>query len=78
MYVSRKGKRRGAYRFLIGKPEGKTPLGRARRRWEDYIKMDQYKGLGCEVARDRGLTRINWYHKISDNIDEVTHKPMSF
>ena len=32
--------RRGAYRVLVGKPEGKCPLGRPRRRWEDNIKMD--------------------------------------
>jgi len=34
------GKRRGIYRDLVGKPEGKRPLGRPRRRWEDNIKMD--------------------------------------
>jgi len=33
------GDRRGVYRVLVGKPEGKRPLGRSRRRWED-IKMD--------------------------------------
>jgi hypothetical protein len=32
------GERRGAYRVLVGKPEGKRPLGRPRRRWEDNIK----------------------------------------
>jgi hypothetical protein len=32
--------RRGAYRFLVGKPEGKRPLGRFRFRWEDSIKID--------------------------------------
>ena len=32
--------RRGVYRVLVGKPEGKRPLGRPRRRWEDNIKMD--------------------------------------
>jgi hypothetical protein len=31
---------RGVYRVLVGKPEGKRPLGRPRRRWEDNIKMD--------------------------------------
>jgi hypothetical protein len=31
---------RGVYRILVGKPEGKSPLGRPRRRWEDNIKMD--------------------------------------
>jgi hypothetical protein len=34
------GERRGVYRVLMGKPEGKRPLGRRRRRWEDNIKMD--------------------------------------
>jgi hypothetical protein len=34
------GDRRGAYRVLVVKPEGKRPLGRPRRRWEDKIKMD--------------------------------------
>jgi len=32
--------RRGVYRVLVGKPEGKRPLGRPKRRWEDNIKMD--------------------------------------
>jgi hypothetical protein len=36
------------YRVLVGKPEGKRPLGRLRRRWEDNIKMDfQEVGGGC-------------------------------
>ena len=34
------GERRGVYRVLVRKPEGKRPLGRLRRRWEDNIKMD--------------------------------------
>jgi hypothetical protein len=34
------GERRGAYRNSVGKPEGRRPLGRPRRRWEDNIKMD--------------------------------------
>jgi hypothetical protein len=37
---SRKGETRNAYRTLVGKPEGKRPLGRPRRRWVDNIKMD--------------------------------------
>ena len=36
----------GVYRVLVGKPEGKKPLGRPRRRWEDNIKMD-LKEVGC-------------------------------
>ena len=49
---------RGVYRVLVGKPEGKRPLGRPRRRWEDNIKMDLQR-VGCggmdwiELAQDR-------------------------
>jgi hypothetical protein len=40
---------RGVYRVLVGKPEGKRPLGRPRLRWEDNIRMDlQEMGCGCE------------------------------
>jgi hypothetical protein len=39
-HVARMGKERGVHRLLVGKPEGKRPLGRPRRRWEDNIKMD--------------------------------------
>ena len=56
------GERRGIYWVLVGKPEGKRPLGRPRRRWEDNIKMD-LKKVGCggmdwfEVAQDRDRWR---------------------
>jgi hypothetical protein len=43
------GEDRGVHRVLVGKPEGKRPLRRPRRRWEDNIKMDLQ-----EVGRDRG------------------------
>ena len=47
-HVARMGPGRGVNRFLVGKPEGKRPLGRPRRRWEDNIKMDlQEVGGGC-------------------------------
>jgi hypothetical protein len=39
-HMARKGAKRNAYRILVGKPEGKRPLGRPRRRWFDNIKMD--------------------------------------
>jgi hypothetical protein len=39
-HVARMGAERNAYRILVGKGEGKRPLGRPRRRWEDNIKMD--------------------------------------
>ena len=57
-HVARMGERRSAYRVLVGKPEGKRPLGRPRHRWEDNIKMDLQE-LGCggmdwiELAQDR-------------------------
>jgi hypothetical protein len=52
------GEGRGAYRVLVGKPEGKRPLGRPRRRREDNIKMElQEEGCGImdwiKVAQDR-------------------------
>jgi hypothetical protein len=40
------GEERGVYRVLVGKPEGKRPLGRPRRRWEDNIKMNLQE-VGC-------------------------------
>jgi hypothetical protein len=47
-HVARMGKGRNVYRVLVGKPEGKRPLGRPRRRWEDGIKMDlRETGWGC-------------------------------
>jgi hypothetical protein len=39
-HVTRMGEGRSVYRVLVGRPEGKRPLGRPRRRWEDNIKMD--------------------------------------
>jgi hypothetical protein len=39
-HVALMGEKRNAYRVLVGKPEGKRPVGRLRHRWEDNIKMD--------------------------------------
>jgi hypothetical protein len=39
-HVARMGEKSGAYRILVGRPEGRRPLGRPRHRWEDDIKMD--------------------------------------
>jgi hypothetical protein len=48
-HVTRMGEERGVHRVLVGKPEGRTPLGRPRRRWEVNIKMDvQEVGGGRE------------------------------
>ncbi|KAJ4442256.1 hypothetical protein ANN_12122 [Periplaneta americana] len=46
-HVARMGESRNAYRVLVGRPEGKRPLGRLRRRWEDNIKMD-LREVGCD------------------------------
>jgi hypothetical protein len=56
------GERRGVYRVLVGKPEGKRPFGIPRRRWEDNIKMDIQEvgcgGMDCiKLAQDRDRWR---------------------
>jgi hypothetical protein len=51
------GKMRGAYRALVGKPEGRRPLGRPRRRWEDNIKMD---------LREVGWGGVDWIDMAQD------------
>ena len=61
-HVAHMVERRGVYRVLVGNPEGKRPLGRPRRRWEDNIKMDlQDVGRDCgdwmELAQDRDRWR---------------------
>ncbi|KAJ4430976.1 hypothetical protein ANN_19569 [Periplaneta americana] len=61
-HVARMGESRNAYRVLGGRPEGKRPLGRARRRWEDNIKMDlrevEYVGRDwINLAQDRDRWR---------------------
>ena len=61
-HVARMGEGRGVHRVVVGKPEGKKPLGRPRRRWEDSIEMDlQEVGGGCgdwkELAQDRDRWR---------------------
>jgi hypothetical protein len=56
-HVARMGEKRNACRILVGKPEGKRPLGRYRRRWEDNIKMD---------LRDTGLGGMDWIDLAQD------------
>ena len=61
-HVALVGEGRGVYRVLVGKPEGKRPLRRPRRRWEDNIKMDLqevgYRGMDwIELAQDRDRWR---------------------
>ena len=61
-HVARMGESRGVYRVLVGKTEGKRPLGRPTRRWEDNIKVDLQK-VGCgfmdwvDLAQDKNSWR---------------------
>jgi hypothetical protein len=50
---------RGVYRVLVGKPEGKRPVGRPRRRWEDNIKMD---------LREIEIDGANWIRLARDRV----------
>jgi hypothetical protein len=56
-HVVRMGEERKVYRVLVGKPEGKRPLGRPRRRWEDGIRMD---------VREIGLGFVDWIRLAQD------------
>ena len=59
--MARMGEGRGVHRVLVGKPEGKRPLARPRRRWEDNIKMDiQEVGGGCGGWMDLAQDRDRW------------------
>jgi hypothetical protein len=53
------GEKRNVYRLLLGKPEGKRPLGRPRRRWIDNIKMDLLK-IGVNVVDWIGLAQYRY------------------
>jgi hypothetical protein len=53
------GAGRGVYRVLVGRPEGKRPLGRPRRRWEDKLKMD---------LRETGIVGANWIQLAQDMV----------
>jgi hypothetical protein len=53
------GEGRGAYWVLVGRPEGKRPLGRPRRRWEDNIKMG---------FREIGIDGANWIRLAQDRV----------
>ena len=55
-HVARMGDERGAYRVLVGKPEGRRPLGRPRRRWVDNIRMDLQE-VGCGYMDWIGLAQ---------------------
>jgi hypothetical protein len=59
--VVRRGEKRNVYRLLVGKPEGKRPLGRPRRRWRDAIKIAHLE-IGLNVVDWIGLAqdRYRW------------------
>ena len=60
------GEERGVDRVLVGKPKGKRPLGRPRRRWEDNIKKDlQEVGGGCEDWMELVQVRDRWRALVS-------------
>ena len=65
-HVARMGEERGLYRVLVGKPEGKRPLGRPRRRWVDNIRMDLQE-VGCRYMDWIGLAqgRDRWRTLVS-------------
>ena len=58
-HVARMGKRRDAYRVLVGKTEGKKPLGRSRRRWGVNMKVDLLEQIDLAQNRDRWRTPVN-------------------
>jgi hypothetical protein len=58
-YLARMGEGRGVNRVLVGRPEGKKPLGRPRRRWEDNIKMD---------LKEIGIDGANWIRLAQDRV----------
>ena len=71
-HVERMGEGRGVHRVLVEKSEGKRPLGRPRRRWEDNIKMDlQEVGGGgdwMKLAQDRDRWRAEYGNELSGSI----------
>jgi hypothetical protein len=58
-HVARMGEGIGVYRVLVGRPAGKRPLGRHRRRWEDNINMD---------LREIGIDGANWIRLAQDRV----------
>jgi hypothetical protein len=68
--VARMGEKRYTYRILVGKPDGKRPLGRPRRRWEDNIKMDLNAiGWGGMDWIDRVQDRDQWRAVVNTVMD---------
>jgi hypothetical protein len=81
-HVARMGEGRGVHRVLVGKPEGKRPLGRPRRRWEDKIKMDlQEVGGGCgdwmELAQGECGNELSGSIKCGEFLDYLQNQLIS-
>jgi hypothetical protein len=77
-HVARSGEERKLYKVLVGKPDGKRPLGRPRRRWEDGIRMDLREiGWGSvdwiQLAQDRG----RWWAVVSAVMNRRVLAPRS-
>ena len=65
-HVARMGEERGVYRVLVGKPEGKRPLARPRRRWVDNMRMDlQEVRCGYKDWIGRAQDRDSWWTLVS-------------
>ena len=65
-HAARMEEGRGVHKVLVGNPEGKRPLGRPRRRWEDNIKMDlEEVGRGCEDCMELAQYRDRWWALVS-------------
>jgi len=65
-HVARMGEERGVYRFFVGKPEGKRPLGRPRHRWVNNIRMDlQEVGCGYMDWMGQAQDRDRWLMLVS-------------
>ena len=64
--MTRMEEERGVHKVLVGKPEGKRPLGRPRRRWEGNIKMDlEEVGRGCVDWMELAQDRDRWWALVS-------------
>jgi hypothetical protein len=68
-HVARMGEPRNAYRILVGRPEGKRPLGRPRRRWVDNIKID---------FRETGWDGMDWIDQDRDQWRALVNTVMNF
>ena len=68
--MARMEEARGVHRVLVGKPEGKGPMERSRRRWEDNIKMDLQKvGGACGEWMELAQDRDRWWALVSTVIN---------